>query len=201
MKHSSLMVLSASALYFCIGVFASPFIIDSFKKQEVKVVEVKEVEKIYISRPAPKPIQIPVAIPKADYTENTQDLYCMAHGIYLEARNQDVEGQIQVGYVIKNRVEANSHGWPNTVCGVVYKRKAFSFTLDKPYINLGDPIERAAYIRAIRVAKGVIDGTFEDKTNGATHYYALDGMKDKKEPWWAKSYTVVGVVGDHTFLK
>lgn len=207
-----LKTLMVAVTYLFLGLLLAPFAVDYlgpyydrvgreiFEPEKVVVTKIEKVM-VPVSRPVQKPIQIPVAIPKADYTESTEDLYCMAHGIYLEGRNQSVEGQIQIGYVIMNRVKTKSHGWPDTICGVVYKRKAFSFTLDKPYINLGNSVERAAYIRAIRVAKGVIDGTFEDKTEGATHYFAPKGMKDGKDPWWAKDYEVVAKVEDHIFLK
>lgn len=204
-----LRVLSIAAIYTVLGILLAPafYNLEPVKDyyHRINPAMKAETQIHYVSRPATKPFFMPTrtetvymdSFPK----QYGSDLFCMAHNIYLEGRGEDVEGQILIGYVTMNRVKARSHGWPDDVCGVVFQRKAFSWTLIKPYINLGNPTEREAYVRAVTIAAGVLEGKYADKTKGATHYYSISGMKDNKKPWWSDSYKEVAIVGNHTFLK
>ena len=122
-------------------------------------------------------------------------LACLKANIFHEARGESIEGQRLVGFVTLNRVA--DRRWPNTICEVVYQRAQFSWTFDQPYINLGSPRERAAYVTATAVAKEVLSGEAKDLSNGATHYYA----PKKVNPVWAAAYRTVSIVGNHRFLK
>lgn len=195
---SKTFVVGVAALYFGLGAFAAPWIKDVVENEKQEEIETLVIyQDVFIDRPAPRPEVVYLNTE----VSHDEDLYCLAHNIYHEARGETVEGQIAVGYVTMNRVKTSSHNWPDTVCGNVFQRKQFSWTLDRPYINLSRESERRAYVRAVRIASGVLEGKWEDKTEGATHYYAIKGMKDQKEPWWAGDYKVVSVVGNHTFLK
>ena len=54
-----------------------------------------------------------------------------------------------------------------------------------------------AYINAMIVARDVLSGEAEDRSQGATHYYA----PQKANPSWASAYNSVSVVGNHRFLR
>lgn len=124
-----------------------------------------------------------------------EDVVCLAHNIFHEARGEAEAGQVQVAFVTLNRVA--SRRYPNTVCGVVHQRAQFSWTFDNPHIDLSDPIERAAYMRAMSIAAEVISGARDAENTGATHYY----NPDKVSPGWADELSLVGVLGDHRFLR
>lgn len=199
----AVVIIFIALLYTAVGIVISPMLVgfgpikDYYEKLGVISPE-PETTISYISRPVPRP---EVVYLDSFPTEFGSDVMCLAHNIYFEGRGEGVEGQISIGHVTLNRMKADTHGWPDTVCGNVFKRKAFSWTLDRPYVNLGNRIERTAFLRAITIANGVLKGEYEDKTKGATHYFAPKGMEGGKDPWWAKDYTRVATVGNHIFLK
>lgn len=55
-----------------------------------------------------------------------QDKKCIAANIFFEARNQGLAGMQAVGDVTMNR--RHSSRYPNSICGVVFQRKQFSWT-------------------------------------------------------------------------
>lgn len=116
-------------------------------------------------------------------------LLCLALNIYGEARGEDPDGQLAVAQVTMNRVEHADY--PKDVCSVVFQENQFSWT--KHPISIQEP---AALLYAIRVAEEVLDDRPQDLTDGSTHFYS-----GKFAPYWAKSMTVIGRIGNHTFLK
>ncbi len=123
---------------------------------------------------------------------------CLASAIYFEARGEPVRGQIAVAQVVLNRVF--SRFYPNDVCGVVYqnahRRHAcqFSFACD----GQGEEVNNAgAWGRAMRVAKGALDGKlWLPEIGKATHYHA-----DWVRPWWVRTMKKVHELGVHTFYR
>lgn len=129
----------------------------------------------------------------------------MATAIYFEARGEPLAGQIAVGQTIMNRVEDNRY--PDTVCEVVSQgptyswaegfpvrhRCQFSFYCDgKP----DNPKDLEVYKENLIVAKGIIEGSFVDITNGATHYHAKYVL-----PSWAASKEHKITINNHVFYK
>ena len=122
-------------------------------------------------------------------------LECLAVAIFFEARDQPIEGQYAVAEVVMNRVE--DPRWPNTICGVVFQRKQFSFTHDGKSDRMekytkNDAIEWRAMLQARTIAKQVFDEGYTEMTS--THYHALS-----VSPSWAKEMTYDGRIGDHVF--
>ena len=122
-------------------------------------------------------------------------LECLAVAIFFEARDQPIEGQYAVAEVVMNRVE--DPRWPNTICGVVFQRKQFSFTHDGKSDRMekytkNDAIEWRAMLQARTIAKQVFDEGYTEMTS--THYHALSAS-----PSWAKGYKRDGRIGDHVF--
>lgn len=128
--------------------------------------------------------------------ENTQawtaeDHVCMAKNIYFEARNESLQGQIAIALVTMRRVE--DPRWPNTVCGVVYQNKQFSWYSD----GLSDrPRNQRAFDRIALVASAMLSGDTRiyDFTNGATHYHA-----DYVAPYWTKDMIKQVTIDTHIF--
>src|SRR5262245_51695399 len=58
-------------------------------------------------------------------TQHAEAIACLARNVYFEARGEIELGQYAVAEVTMNRKASGLY--PNTVCGVVYERKAFSW--------------------------------------------------------------------------
>ena len=114
-------------------------------------------------------------------------LMCLAVAVYFEARGEPLQGQYAVAEVVMNRVE--DARYPDTVCGVVFEPKAFSFTHDGKPDRLPDT---PAAQRALEIASDVLQGVRSGITS--THYHAA-----YVRPYWRKHFTVDGQVGNHVF--
>ncbi len=129
------------------------------------------------------------------------DLHCLALNIYHEARGEPHEGQLAVAYVTMNRMV--SHRYPNSVCGVVWQRKQFSWTHDG---RSDRPRDKRAWRRSQRIASYIYNNYFRfmqitkgamDVTRGALYYYA----PRLANPKWAKFKVATAQIGAHLFLK
>tara|TARA_B100000212_G_scaffold260305_1_gene200230 strand:- start:15 stop:506 length:492 start_codon:yes stop_codon:yes gene_type:complete len=144
-----------------------------------------------------------------DYDERT---ICLAQNIYHEARGEMIEGQIAVSNVVINRVKSKQ--FPNDICSVVYQRNQIEI-IDKVLKLLRipafcqfswtcDPISNDSYKdseswkNSQSLAREIVQGTHDDLTNGATHYF--NPMK-VPTPHWANVYKKTIVIGNHHFYK
>lgn len=122
---------------------------------------------------------------------------CLAEALYFEARGESLHGQFAVAEVILNRVA--SPRYPDTVCGVVNqgtgRRGAcqFSYTCDgKPEV-VSEP---AAWTRAGKIARLMLDGADRRLTDGATHFHTT-GVR----PGWAAVFPQTVQIGTHKFYR
>ena len=116
---------------------------------------------------------------------------CLALNVYHESRDQSLAGQIAVAQVTMNRVA--SPKYPDTVCGVVYQYKQFSWYWD----GMSDvPLESKAWERAQMVAMGVLAGSGHSELVDVTitNYHAVT-----VQPYWAPTMTLVAQIEDHKF--
>ena len=127
-----------------------------------------------------------------------RELRCMATGIYFEARDEPVKGQIAVAQVIMNRIR--SPFYPKTICGVVYQGERnrhgcqFSFTCTGKNNSVK---EKPEWATAVKLAKQVIAGeVWLDEVGYATHYHAT-----YVHPPWRFELTKVAQIGGHIFYK
>lgn len=144
-----------------------------------------------------------------DYDEQT---ICLAQNIYHEARGEMIDGQIAVSNVVINRVKSKQ--FPNDICSVVYQRNQIEI-IDKVLKLLRipafcqfswtcDPISNDSYKdseswkNSQSLAQEIVQGTHDDLTNGATHYF--NPMK-VPTPHWANVYKKTIVIGNHHFYK
>ena len=120
-------------------------------------------------------------------------LTCLAVALFFETRGEPQEGMEAVANVIINRVEDKRY--PNTVCGVVNERKAFSYTHDglhdDPTRHTGYQ-DKKAWVQAQEVAKDALQGNLLGITS--THYHTTNVL-----PFWAKHYSLDARVGNHLF--
>jgi len=134
---------------------------------------------------------IDVAMDKASAraaAHRAAELRCLAENIYYEARGEPLVGQYAVAEVTMNRMRSSE--FPNSVCEVVHRRGAFSWTYrgehESPY--------GYEWRRAQAVASSVFDNIESPLVNGALFYHAMH-----VSPYWASTRTQVALVGRHIF--
>jgi len=126
-----------------------------------------------------------------------EETYCLAQNMFFEARGESTRGQLMVAAVTINR--ANHKSFPNTICGVVWQRKQFSWTHDGKHDNperMGKT-DRLEWEKIKHLADLVLNEPNHvlPKTK-ATHYHA-----DYVNPLWKKQKVYLEKVGKHLFYK
>ena len=131
-------------------------------------------------------------------TVSDEDRYCLQQNIYFEARNQSIAGQVAVAWVTLNRVEAQRYR--DTICGVVWQNKQFSWTHDGKSDSPGtNVLEQRAWEDAGLVADVVLLDWARRRASPigqAIMYHA-----DYVNPYWAASYTRVAQIESHIFYE
>lgn len=134
------------------------------------------------------------AVPVNLTTQRERD--CLARNIYHEARGELKDhGEIAlhaVAEVTLNRV-ADSR-WPDSICGVVYEWKQFSWTLKPQPEPEGFLWTVSKAIAKMQTTPGLF---IEPVTDGANHYHADYIAK----PDWAYGMTRTFKVGRHIFYR
>ncbi|WP_417580145.1 cell wall hydrolase [Pelagibacterium sp.] len=159
----------------------------------------------------PRPVGIPDTLaygrantPATDFTisdsYSEREQWCMATGIYFEARGESYRGQVAVAQVIMNRVEHPNY--PDTICGVVYQNQhrrnacQFSFACDGK-TNVNRTSEVAAWDQAQSITQEVLnEEIYLTEVADATHYHAT-----YVRPAWARNMDKLAQVGLHIFYK
>jgi spore germination cell wall hydrolase CwlJ-like protein len=134
---------------------------------------------------------IHVAIDKASAraaAHRAAELRCLAENTYYEARGEPLVGQYAVAEVTMNRMR--SPEFPNSVCEVVHRQGAFSWT----YRSEHQAPYGYEWRRAQAVAESVYDNIESPLVNGALFYHATH-----VSPYWASTRTQVALVGRHIF--
>lgn len=122
---------------------------------------------------------------------------CLTEALYFEARGETVKGQFAVAEVILNRRDLSIY--PATVCGVVKQGTGrrfacqFTFTCDGRADRIREP---AAFERAGKIARLMLDGAARDLTAGATHFHT-----SAVRPSWARRFPQTARIGSHLFYR
>ncbi len=122
---------------------------------------------------------------------------CLAEALYFEARGETVAGQFAVAEVILNRRDLQAY--PATVCGVVKQGTGrrfacqFSYTCDGRADRIREP---AAFERAGKIARAMLDGAARALTEGATHFHTT-----AVRPRWARRFPQTARIGSHLFYR
>ena len=148
-----------------------------------------------------------ILAPAVQASDENGETYCMAKNIYFEAGNQPLAGQIAVSQVVVNRVWSDAY--PDDICGVVYQAKwfenwkgttvpvrhmcQFSWFCDG---KSDVPEDSDTWMQALMVADAVLNGEWQDITEGATHYH-----NDQVHPYWADSLNRTVTIDNHIFYK
>ena len=120
---------------------------------------------------------------------SVRDLSCLATNIYYEARSEPIRGQIAVAQVTVNRVKSKTQ-FANSICGVVFEKSQFSWTLGKPK----RVTDAKAWNTAVQVARVVLT-----QSHPLPQFNALFYHTTKIKPHWAKRKRVLTVIGNHVF--
>ena len=140
-----------------------------------------------------------IALPldKAEKTLNTAyqtvkatnaELLCLAKNIYYEARGEPMHGKIAVAQVTLNRVTHRTE-FQSSICGVVYAKHQFSWTMGQYREPRGE-----AWREAQAIAKAVIIGTVHLPDFKALYFHNLT-----VKPQWNKTKELVARIGNHIF--
>ncbi len=119
----------------------------------------------------------------------SDDLRCIATGVYFESANQALEGQLAVANVILNRVESGR--FAATPCAVLTQRGQFSFV--RRGVVPTPPNDRR-WQRAVAVARIAAEDRWTDPVPGALFFHAT-----YVSPGWNRPR--VARLGDHIFYR
>lgn len=121
---------------------------------------------------------------------DSDELNCLAAGVYYESKGEPLEGQLAVAEVILNRT--TSGRFPRTVCGVLKQRGQFSFvrggSIPQP------PAGAKAWKTALAVAKVARADAWDSRVSKALFFHA-----SRVSPGWRKAR--IGSVGNHIFYR
>ncbi|MEW4468576.1 cell wall hydrolase [Parasphingorhabdus sp. JC815] len=98
----------------------------------------------------------------------SEEMMCLAGTIYFESKGETLAGQLAVARVVMAR--AASPRFPDTMCGVVYQRKQFSFIRGgkMPRINKN----HSHWHNAVAIAKIAMNDGWESPVEGALFFHA-----------------------------
>lgn len=123
---------------------------------------------------------------------SSDDLKCLTDNLYFEAAGEPIAGQALVGHSVINR--AKDSRWKDTICGVVYQRKQYSWT-QEPTKEIDD-FKTYQFLESM--AYTLLSNQDAEEATGVTNYLRCD-VRDKVD-WW-KDMTFLGQVGAHCFYK
>lgn len=98
----------------------------------------------------------------------SEEMQCLAGTVYFESKGETLAGQLAVARVVMAR--AASSRFPDSLCGVVYQRKQFSFIRGgkMPRINKGHRHWR----NAVAIAKIAMNDGWKSPVEGALFFHA-----------------------------
>lgn len=145
-------------------------------------------------------------------TANSRDIDILARTLVGEARGEGQAGMECVASVVMNRcafAEQYIHrrGYPHALFGDGTPADACLRPWQFSCWNKADPnraiingLDESVPIfrQALNIAREAINGTLEDRTNGATHYH---DRRMKKPPFWADGHVPCHTEGHHVFFK
>jgi len=121
----------------------------------------------------------------------SQELDCLATGIYFEAKSEPLAGQLAVGQVIANRAQSG-HRFPSTYCGVLFQHGQFSFVHGHSLPSV--PRSSKQWQNAVAVAK-IVDQDLKESNVGKALFFHARYVS----PGWRLQR--VAAIGNHVFYR
>lgn len=131
---------------------------------------------------------------KKKLTLSQKERECLARNVFFEAGIESHEGKIAVAQATLNRVQHNR--WNSDVCGVVYQKAQFSWTLEKK--KRKEKPKGELWTKTLKAVADIENGVRVKGLESATFYHT-DWMKNK--PKWACDTNKIMQVGRHIFYK
>lgn len=119
----------------------------------------------------------------------SDELHCLAVGVYYEAKGEPLAGQLAVAEVLLDRT--TSGRFPHDVCGVLKQRGQFSFVRGGV---MPTPPANAQWRKAMAVAQVAQKDLWESPVDGALYFHAR-----YVSPGWKRP--VAGKIGNHVFYR
>lgn len=119
----------------------------------------------------------------------SEELRCLASGIYHESKGESLEGQLAVAHVILAR--ADSGRFASTNCGVLTQRGQFSFVRGGV---VPTPRETAQWRTAVAIARIASEEQWSNPVPGAMFFHAT-----RVSPGWNRPR--VARLGNHVFYR
>jgi len=116
---------------------------------------------------------------------------CLVQALFYEAYGEGYEGQVAVGWVVRNRI--NSGKFPKTACKVVNQRSKedCQFTFVCYQYNMITPEK---YMELYLLASHILyDAYMHDPTDGALYF--------NNKPFKNKGFKFIKKIGNHWFYK
>lgn len=141
-------------------------------------------------------VENPATLPALVESLSTSDapvndeLRCLATAVYYESKGEPLKGQLAVAQVILNRV--NSNRFADSVCGVVYQPRQFSFA------NGGhaSPRQSQNWRTAVAIARIAMENKWADVSSDALFFHA-----SHVAPGWRGRHQRVSQIGRHIFYR
>lgn len=122
-------------------------------------------------------------------TELDSELRCLATAVYFESKGEPLEGQLAVAQVIINRVE--SRRFADSICGVVYEPKQFSFSKTAAVRQNSD-----FWRTAVAIAQIARDDRWQEVAPDALFFHA-----NYVAPSWRQNRVKISQIGAHIFYR
>ncbi|WP_417620784.1 cell wall hydrolase [Parasphingorhabdus sp.] len=96
------------------------------------------------------------------------EMQCLAGTVYFESKSESLKGQLAVARVVLARVASSR--FPDSICGVVYQRRQFSFIRGgkMPRIDTG----HRQWRNAVAIAKIAMNDGWKSSVEGALFFHA-----------------------------
>jgi spore germination cell wall hydrolase CwlJ-like protein len=121
----------------------------------------------------------------------SDELKCLATGIYFESKSEPLAGQLAVGQVIANRTQSGGR-FPGTYCGVLFQRGQFSFVHGHSLPSVSHTNKQ--WQTAVAIAKIVDEGLQSSVAGDALFFHA----RYVSPGWHLKR---VASIGNHVFFR
>lgn len=142
-----------------------------------------------------------------DYNDDPDDIL-FARLIFGEAENQPRNTKIGVGFTVMNRVKKQRSHWGTTLRGVILKENQYDALWNiHRRDNVRNPLQNAtkptmdAWKESYKIASGILDGSFDDPTDGATHFHSFTERQKGLWPSWAVEKNFKMKLGDIYFYE
>lgn len=129
---------------------------------------------------------------KQAWCKKDKDCTILAEAAYYEARGESDAGIVSVLHTILNRVAHQS--WPDSVRGVIYQNKQFSYTHDGSMKQGMNNKKQVARMNVL--AYDVLHGLVKSPVGNSTHYHSTN-----VNPYWVADMEYVADVGNHVFYR